>query len=833
MKKLTTEKFIEKARLKHGDKYDYSKVDYQGSKVKVCIICPKHGEFWQRPNDILSGMGCPICGGTNKLTTNDFITNAKIVHNNFFSYDKTVYLNSNEKVIVTCPIHGDFEVKANNHLNGVNCKKCQKDGITHEITKLSQKNKSTKTYNTETFIEKCKEIHGDKYDYSKVEYVNSSTKVCVVCKIHGEFYITPNHFLSGRGCSKCSGNYRYTTNEIIEKFKEIHGDKYDYSKVEYKTTHTNVLVICPKHGEFLIAPSNHLKGQGCSLCNKKEKITPIKKIIDKKQIFIEKTKQIHGNRYDYSKVEYVNYSTKVCIICSEHGEFWQTPDSHLSGCGCPVCGKKKNDKLKTLGLNKFIEKAKQIHGDRYDYSKVEYVNTKTKVCIVCPKHGEFWQTPDSHLRGKGCLKCFEIKKKTLYNLTNEQYISKAKLVHGDKYDYSKVEYVNAKTKVCIVCPKHGEFWQIPYVHLSGCGCPKCGIIDKGDNSLNTKDFIEKSILIHGDKYDYSKSVYDKARNKILINCPKHGDFWQIADAHMRGSGCPKCGNALSNAENEIYDFIIKNTNYKVSQRRRDIIKPYEIDIFIEDLKIGIEYHGIYWHSDKFKKNNLHYDKLMLCKNNGIRLIQIFEDEWSDNKEIVLSKLSHLLKFSNISDKIMARKTKIQVIDKNIAQFFLNKNHIQGYVNATVNFGCFYNDTLIGVMSFKRINDKEWELTRFASDYNYICCGIGGKLFKHFIKEYKPESVKSFADRRWTVDEENNIYCQLGFKFDGYTRPDYKYLKPNITQRVHKFNFRKKSLLRKYPDILNENMTETEMTRKLGYYKIYDCGLIRYIWKNNL
>lgn len=351
--------------------------------------------------------------------------------------------------------------------------------------------------------------------------------------------------------------------------------------------------------------------------------------------------------------------------------------------------------------------------------------------------------------------------------------------------------------------------------------------------LTTEEYINKAKKIHGEKCDYSNTVYTNSRTLINICCPIHGEFSQMPKQHLNGDGCPKCGNVLSNAENEIYDFIIKNTNYKVTQRRRDIIKPYEIDIFIEDLKIGIEYHGIYWHSDKFKKNNSHYDKLTLCKNNGIKLIQIFEDEWNDNKEIVLSKISHLLNIPNITDKIMARKTKIQVIDKNTAQFFLNKNHIQGYANATVNFGCFYNDTLIGVMSFKKINDKLWELTRFASDYNYICCGVGGKLFKHFIREYKPELVKSFADRRWTIDEENNIYIQLGFKFDGYTRPDYKYLKSNTIQRIHKFNFRKKSLLRKYPNILNENMTENEMAKKLGYYKIYDCGLIRYVWKNNL
>ena len=164
MRKLTTEEFIEKIKKIHGDKYDYSKIDYKGNKVKVCFICPIHGEFWQRPNDSLYGMGCPKCGGTNKMTTEDFIKKAQIVHNNFFSYEKTIYKNSNEKIIVTCPIHGDFEVKANNHLNGVNCKQCQKEHIKHQIINLKQKNKSTKTYNTEQFIKKAKEVHGDKYD---------------------------------------------------------------------------------------------------------------------------------------------------------------------------------------------------------------------------------------------------------------------------------------------------------------------------------------------------------------------------------------------------------------------------------------------------------------------------------------------------------------------------------------------------------------------------------------------------------------------------------------------------------------------------------------------
>ena len=273
MNKLTRNEFIEKCVNIHKDKYDYTKVEYINNKTKVCILCPEHGEFWIRPNDLLSGSGCPKCGGTKKLTTDEFIKKAKIIHNNFFSYEKTIYINSNEKIIVTCPIHGDFEVKANNHLNGVNCKQCQRDGITHDIIKLKQKNKTTKTYDTDEFINKAKQIHGNKYDYSKTEYTDNRTKICIICNEvdefnikHGEFWQTPNKHLSGRGCAKCSKNYKYDTNEFINKAKQIHGNKYDYSKTNYISTHSNVIINCPEHGKFLQSPANHLKGQGCPKC---------------------------------------------------------------------------------------------------------------------------------------------------------------------------------------------------------------------------------------------------------------------------------------------------------------------------------------------------------------------------------------------------------------------------------------------------------------------------------------------------------------------------------------------------------------------------------------
>lgn len=185
--------------------------------------------------------------------------------------------------------------------------------------------------------------------------------------------------------------------------------------------------------------------------------------------FIEKAKQVHGDRYDYSKVEYKGCKEKVCIICPVHGEFLQVARIHLMGCGCKKCHLSNETKT----TEQFIAEAKKVHGDKYDYSKVEYVNAKTKICIICPVHGEFWQTPNDHLNGKGCKICKTEKIKGILTKTTKQFIAEAKKIHGDKYDYSKVEYLNSHTKICIICKKHGEFWQMPYEHLNGKGCKIC------------------------------------------------------------------------------------------------------------------------------------------------------------------------------------------------------------------------------------------------------------------------------------------------------------------------------------------------------------------------
>lgn len=329
---------------------------------------------------------------------------------------------------------------------------------------------------TEEFIKKAKEKHGDKYDYSKVDYKNAKEKVCIICKEdgHGEFYQSPGHHLSGCGCPRCYGRIN-TVEEFVEKAKKVHGDRYDYSKVVYKNNSAKVCIICKKegHGEFYQRANHHLSGIGCPRCGKNFKLT--------KEDFLEKAKKVHGDKYDYSKVEYKNTTTKVCIICKKEGhvEFYQTPENHTRGQGCPMCAREFIGNVQRLTTKDFIERSKEVHGDKYDYSKVEYKNNSTPVEIYCKVHGYFCQIPAYHLQGYGCPKCGGTVK-----LTTEKFIERAITIHGNLYDYSKVDYKNSTTPVEILCKVHGYFTQSPSKHLQGHGCPTCGLGFSSDSKLS-------------------------------------------------------------------------------------------------------------------------------------------------------------------------------------------------------------------------------------------------------------------------------------------------------------------------------------------------------------
>jgi len=182
--------------------------------------------------------------------------------------------------------------------------------------------------------------------------------------------------------------------------------------------------------------------------------------------FIEKARQVHGDKYDYSKAGYVNTTKKVRIICPEHGEFTQTARNHLKGSKCPICA--GNTRRST---EEFIEKARKVHGDRYDYSKTKYVNSKINVIVTCREHGDFRTTPYNHIKGQGCPYCAgKIPRK---RVSFTEFVRRAREVHGDKFKYYGETYDTVNSKMKMKCPLHGEFWQTPYQHLVTHGCPCC------------------------------------------------------------------------------------------------------------------------------------------------------------------------------------------------------------------------------------------------------------------------------------------------------------------------------------------------------------------------
>ena len=252
----------------------------------------------------------------------------------------------------------------------------------------------------EKFIEKSNKKHNNKYDYSKVEYVNSKTKVCIICPEHGEFWQTPAAHVRGNGCPECANKKRgkrtVNTENLIEKYHSIHNSKYTYEKTQYIDANTKICVTCPEHGDFYILPFNHLNGQGCPKC-KGRNLT--------QEEIIENFKKVHGRKYDYSKVEYKKSKEKVCITCPIHGDFYKTPQKHLSGQGCPKCSVIKREQNKPMSSSFFIKRSNEQHGNFYMYRNISFKNLHEKVEIICPIHSSFKQIAQDHINGHGCPKC--------------------------------------------------------------------------------------------------------------------------------------------------------------------------------------------------------------------------------------------------------------------------------------------------------------------------------------------------------------------------------------------------------------------------------------------
>lgn len=477
-----------------------------------------------------------------------------------------------------------------------------------------------------------------------------------------------------------------------------------------------------------------------------------------------------------------------------------------------------NRKLIIDKTSEFIQKAQLIHHN-YDYTNTTYEKATIKICVVCPKHGSFKIRARDHLAGKGCPRC-AIENKHNNEISQDEFVSRAQKIHNHKYDYSKVNYKNSKTKVTIICPIHGEFKQRPSLHLRGHNCKKCSI-ESTRNDLN--GFIEKATSIHDGRYDYPQSQYQNARTNIVITCPIHGEFKQLVNNHLAGSGCPKCPTTISSFHQDVIDFIGDRTKLKINDR--DTIAQ-EIDIYVPEFKLGIELNGDYWHSwhphdNKPENKRKHADKHAECNKNNIKLLQITEYEWhNQNTQNIWKSIidHHLKKTPNIHH---ARKCNI-VIDFSCSKF-LKENHLQGNRNACVRIGLAYNEELISVMTFENHKQYGWEIIRYATKQNHLVVGGAGKLFKYFIETHQPHSVLTFANLRYS---NGDVYKKLGFKQINKTEPGYIYLKRGVILSRYKCQ---KHKLQKWLPIFDNNKSECENMFINGYRRLYDAGNLKFLW----
>lgn len=398
---------------------------------------------------------------------------------------------------------------------------------------------------------------------------------------------------------------KLTQKQVIEQFRIIHGEVYDYSLVKYVNNRTKVSIVCKKHGLFEQLPADHKAGVGCVLCGydaaKSKQRLPQKKAIDEFKI-------IHNDRYDYSKVEYVNSKTSVAIVCKKHGLFFQKPEFHKAGHGCPQCGVDKNANKKRLDQGVVIKRFGVTHKHRYDYSKVEYVNSSTPVEIICKTHGSFFQVPYEHMKGANCPLCAFSEKSRGSHYTQDRLIDEFKAIHGDLYKYNDVNFVRIDKLVTIICRKHGEFEQLPYVHKQGSGCPVCA----GQN-LDTEKVVSQFREVHGSRYSYDLVEYKGVEKKVKIYCPVHGEFEQLPTSHKSGNGCPSCGEYGFDGNKPAILYYLKIDNglaYKIGITNSTVeerYKKYELPrisiISIWSFEIGFDARNI--ESDILKKHSIH------------------------------------------------------------------------------------------------------------------------------------------------------------------------------------------------------------------------------------
>lgn len=531
--------------------------------------------------------------------------------------------------------------------------------------------------------------------------------------------------------------------------------------------------------------------------------------------WLKKCRAVHGIDYDYSIPFNASIDTKIQIYCKQHGWFTQTLRAHVyRKCKCPHCAKQNKKQKRLKSSEYYIKKAQTIHDNFYQYP--DWINLKLnykqKVRIICPIHGEFFQTVANHLTGSGCPQCGKIHQIKNKRKSSSYFIKKAIETHGNKYDYSLVhQHTNSsKDLITFVCPKHGKFKQTWATHIDKrAGCPQCSkektkittFNRYGVPHVSQSHYSEKTIQLLNNKqwlesqHIHEKKTLEEIAEQLNIQDTTVGKYFKKYNIDV-------VRFPISFAEKQISNFL-KQHDIDHKTNVRNLIPGYEVDIFIPTHNIAIEYCGLYWHSELFKHPNYHKQKMLQCEKNNIRLLTIFSDEWLYKQQIVKNKILHILHKSQ-QRKIFARCCTIKRISHQQKNDFLNVYHIEGSddnINS-INYGLLFENQLVAIMCFIQ-QQNQFILNRYATSQRVI--GGFTKLLNYFSKNYHWKQIVTFVDLRW---DKGDLFLKNHFSIDEILQPNYFYIK---NQR---------------------RFSKSEFKQQTNGLRIWDCGKIRFVLNIN-
>ena len=465
---------------------------------------------------------------------------------------------------------------------------------------------------TEEFITQARLIHGKKFNYPTPNFLTKKDKIHIICEKGHEFFQSIRYHLDRKqGCPQCRPNNKLSQNEFIDKISKLH-HQLDFSSTIYVRSSDKVNVICPQHGNFFIKPNKLQQGQGCPKCSRENTRISLNEMK-------ERFKLIDSNNNNILWETFQGNDKEMSFKCCKHGIFSSIPH-YIIQTGYLFCNKGCSKLAHTN--DEFITLSKQRFGNVFNYDYVDYINLETNVKLICNKGHVFYQRPDGHLKGSGCPIC--IGRGCDYTI--DGFLSKVREKHNDKYDLSQIRFDTLQDKIDVICPLHGLFIMRAINFLRGSGCHKCG---KECRVLSQNEFINRLENIFLDRYDFSKTVYNRSCKTVKVICKKHGLFSRKASLLLIGMGCTKC--SLPEGEIIIENFFIRNKIRYIHNKTFPgckIKRLLRFDFYLPDYNCCIEYDGIGHFKPIFGQKSFKFGlqsdrtKNEFCHKQGIQLIRI-------------------------------------------------------------------------------------------------------------------------------------------------------------------------------------------------------------------